>query len=326
MDTLLSEQKIRSLVSSVYDIQKLRISVGNRIVASFNAQLADIEPSEEGDTEKAKFLYLLLKEWKDVTTAYVEAKSSIKAWLTKNGSKLTYIKSVGDYKLIQHYNELVDTEKGMTKLVSQEVVQHPMWEAFFKDVIGCGPMIAAIIISYFNVETARHPSSFWKYAGLDVVDGKGRTRGMLVDKVYTKADGTTVEAQGLSYNPFVKTKLLGVLATGFLKKPGCKYDLIYRGYKNRLENREPAEDGEELTKGHIHRMALRYSTKMFLRDLWIVWREMAGYDIGIPEYEVQFLGKPKHGYNAADEGEDLMKYQDALTISVPDTERLKPKK
>ena len=35
----ISEQKIRTLVTSSYDIQALRISVGNRIVASFNAQL-----------------------------------------------------------------------------------------------------------------------------------------------------------------------------------------------------------------------------------------------------------------------------------------------
>ena len=33
----ISEQKIRTLVTSSYDIQALRISVGNRIVASFNA-------------------------------------------------------------------------------------------------------------------------------------------------------------------------------------------------------------------------------------------------------------------------------------------------
>lgn len=293
----LSEQKIRSLVSSVYDIQKLRIAVGNRIVASFNTQLAE-NTDEESESEKTKFLYKLLLEWKDITTAYVENKVTIKAYLAKKGSDLSYIKTVSDYKLIQHYNELVETEKGMTKLVTVEVTQHPMWDLFFKDVIGCGPMMAAIILSYFDIDKARHPSAFWKYAGLDVVDGKGRTMGMLVDKVYEKQDGTKVETVGISYNPFVKTKLLGVLATGFLKKPGCHYDEVYRGYKARIEQRNVTME-KPRTKAHINRMALRYCVKMFLRDLWVVWREQAGYDVGVSEYEVQYLGHDPHGYNEA---------------------------
>lgn len=296
-ESRLSEQKIRSLVSSVYDIQKLRISVGNRIVASFNTQLAE-NSSEEGDSEKTKFLYTLLLEWRSVTEAYVSNNVSIKTYLAKSGSKLSYIKSVSDYKLIQHYNELVETEKGMVKLVSAEVTKHPMWNKFFKDVTGCGPMMAAIIVSYFDIDKARHPSSFWKYAGLDVVDGKGRNRSMLVEKSYAKSDGTVVETVGISYCPFVKTKLLGVLATGFVKKPGCHYDTIYRGYKARLEQCNETRETPR-TKGHINNMALRYTVKIFLRDLWVVWRKEAGYDIGVPEYEVQYLGHKPHGYNEA---------------------------
>ena len=38
------KQQIRALVSNVYDIQKLRIAAGNRLVQSFYAQLG-VEPS-----------------------------------------------------------------------------------------------------------------------------------------------------------------------------------------------------------------------------------------------------------------------------------------
>ena len=40
------KQQIRALVSNVYDIQKLRIAAGNRLVQSFYAQLG-VEPSRK---------------------------------------------------------------------------------------------------------------------------------------------------------------------------------------------------------------------------------------------------------------------------------------
>lgn len=299
----ISEQKIRALVTSSYDIQALRISVGNRIVASFNAQLGihqsttSPENKEEADKEATKTLTVISKEFDKITEAYVANQQTIRTYFKKNDPGLTYIKSEADYKLVENWKELMHTEQSMNKLIKAEVHAHPMWDAFFKDVVGCGEMMAAIIISYFDIDKARHPSCFWAYAGLDVVDGKGRNRSsaMLVEKEYVSADGQVTKAKGLSYNPFVKTKMLGVLATGFLKKPGCHYEQVYRNYRARLEQRPDLADA----MARKHRMALRYCTKMFLRDMWIVWRKLEGYEVGIPEYEVQFLGKKPHGYNEA---------------------------
>lgn len=31
------------------------------------------------------------------------------------------------------------------------------------------------------------------------------------------------------------------------------------------------------------------------------WRKLEGYEVGIPEYEVQYLGHKPHGYNEATE-------------------------
>lgn len=299
----ISEQKIRALVTSSYDIQALRISVGNRIVASFNAQLGihqsttSPENKEEADKEATKTLTVISKEFDKITEAYVANQQTIRTYFKKNDPGLTYIKSEADYKLVENWKELMHTEQSMNKLIKAEVHAHPMWDAFFKDVVGCGEMMAAIIISYFDIDKARHPSCFWAYAGLDVVDGKGRNRSsaMLVEKEYVSADRQVTKAKGLSYNPFVKTKMLGVLATGFLKKPGCHYEQVYRNYRARLEQRPDLADA----MARKHRMALRYCTKMFLRDMWIVWRKLEGYEVGIPEYEVQFLGKKPHGYNEA---------------------------
>lgn len=45
--------------------------------------------------------------------------------------------------------------------------------------------------------------------------GRNRSSAMLVDREYVNGSGEVTKAKGLSYNPFVKTKMLGVLATVF---------------------------------------------------------------------------------------------------------------
>ena len=41
-------------------------------------------------------------------------------------------------------------------------------------------------------------------------------------------------------------------------------------------------------------MATRYAVKMFLRDLWVAWRQLEGLPVSEP-YEVAFLGRRPHG-------------------------------
>lgn len=303
----LNEQKIKSLVASSYDIQNLRISVGNRIVASFNAQLGihqnttSSENTEEAEKETMKTLALISKEFDKITEAYVANRQTIRAFFKKNDPGLTYIKTEADYKLVEIWKELTPTERHINKLLKTEVHKHPMWDAFFSGVVGCGEQMAAVIISNFDIAVARHPSCFWAYAGLDVVNGKGRNRSasMQVEREYVNTEGKVTKTKGLSYNPFVKSKMLGVLAPSFLKKPGCHYEQVYRDYRARLEQREDL-DGATARK---HKMALRYCVKMFLRDMWVVWRKLERYQVKTPEYEVQFLGHEPHGYNAAFDSE-----------------------
>jgi len=97
---------------------------------------------------------------------------------------------------------------------------------------------------------------------------------------------------GISFNPFLKTKLVGVLGSSFLRA-GVKdnpYRAIYDNYKNRLEN-SPAHT--EKSKGHRHNMAIRYMVKMFIIDLYKVWRTVEGLEVYPPYHEAK-LGL-KHG-------------------------------
>jgi hypothetical protein len=126
------------------------------------------------------------------------------------------------------------------------------------------------------------------YSGLDVApDGRGRSRRKehLVETEYVDSEGEIKTKKGITFNPFLKTKLIGVLGSSFLRSKS-KYADIYYNYKHRLENHK---DHREKSKGHIHNMAVRYAVKRFLIDLHMKWRELEGLEVSQP-YEVAKLG------------------------------------
>jgi hypothetical protein len=299
------KEKIRNLISTFYDIQKLRIATGNRIVASFNIQLGN-EPGQSQedmeDKENVNMIKSLRDEYKRITDGYVGKQKTIKGRVKEMAPDLVYIKNETDYKLIEQYERLMTVEEDTEKVIKKEVEEHPLYEAFFKDVKGCGPLMSAVCIAYLDPYKARHVSSFWKYAGLDVVIvekedgsmvGEGRRKGHTEMFDYVDANGEVKQKRGITYNPTLKTKLVGVLGSSFIKCKDSKYGDIYRGYKFRLENNPKYA---EYTKMHRHNMAVRYAVKQFLRDLWVAWRQLEGLRVDLP-YEVEVLGMEPHGYN-----------------------------
>ena len=316
--------KIRALVSNYYDLQKLRIQAGNRIVASYmdlgeksRKRTSESVKEEANDTDKAKhekeemkLIAKLTGEYYSITDAFSKLamekkrKPKIDTVISEveKDNKLELIKTEFDYSMAQYYMSIKDSEETVAKAIEKEVVKHPMWNAFFKDVKGCGPLIAANCISYFDIDKGRHASAFWKYAGLDVIvtdEGKaeGHNKKHLVDQQYTDKNGDIQTKKGLGYNPILKAKLAGVLADSFIKccKNGEGYRKAYEDYRNRLDNRE---DTKDFTNMHKHNMARRFAVKQFVRDMWIVWNELAGYPPE-PTYEEAFLGRKHHGYNRA---------------------------
>jgi hypothetical protein len=109
----------------------------------------------------------------------------------------------------------------------------------------------------------------------------------------TEADGTPKLKKGISYNPKLKTKLMGVLTGCLIKAKDPVYDGIYRDQRTRLENSAMHKDTSLAQK---NMMAQRYMIKEFLRALWISWRELEGLPVDEP-YEVAKLGNKPHKYN-----------------------------
>jgi hypothetical protein len=287
----MQKESLRALVRSFYDMQKLRIMAGNRLVANVRVRLGQ-EPgtlTEDMDQEAKDLLDRLAATYRRITDGLsrLDSRAIVKALATADG----VIADVFEFELTRYYLTMLRDEEELGRSIARLVAEFRIWKEFLEDVRGCGPITSAVVISELDPHKARHISSFWKYAGLDVSEGKGRSRKAehLVDVEYTTSDGEQATRKSITFNPFLKTKLVGVLASSFLRS-ASPYREYYDNYKTRLENRP---DLAEESKGHRHNMAMRYMVKMFLKDLWLAWRVIEGLPVE-PDYAEAKLGI-RHG-------------------------------
>lgn len=279
---------IRPMVRGAYDLQKLRISTGNRVVANFKAKLGQKPSASEDESLDAAGKELL----RQLRASYERITDGITVTpRQKNFKGDELISSFTEFSLVAQYMDLLRDEEAHFRRLGHVLREVPIYIGWLQDVRGVGPAMAGVIISEIDISRAEYPSSLWKYAGLDVAgDGSGRSRKKdhLVDIEYTDKDGNAAKRVGITFNPFLKTKLVGVLGSSFLKSGG-EYRQIYDDYKFRLENHERHADK---SKGHRHNMAIRYMIKRFLVDLYRKWRILEGLPVA-PEYSEAKLGK-KH--------------------------------
>ena len=283
---------LNAMVRGLYSLQKIRIQTGNRMIATVKINLGQGpgESEEELTPEAKKVLKDLRADYQKITDA---VPSMLK--LRRDFKTEGLITGYAQYCLVSEYIRMEQAEQEHEQHIKHLVETFPIWTSFLKAVPGCGPQLAAIIICRIDPHKSKYASSMWKFAGLDVgPDGRGRGRYKehLVPKTYQKASGEVTETQGITFDPFLKTKLLGVLgpcmlkAAAITKKGTMKYDEAYRGYRNRLNN-HPAH--KDKTDKHKHNMANRYMVKRFLVDLYSSWRALEGLEVW-PEYSEAKLG------------------------------------
>ena len=279
---------LKTIVRGAYDIQKNRIQTGNRLVANFKAKLGQA-PSEKEDTidkEGQQVLLNLRRSHKLLT----EGVAVFPRQATFKGDEV--ISNYTELCLVDNYLELEEQEKNHFRRLGHILKEYPVYNSFLHGVTGVGPAMAGVMISEIDITKAEYPSSLHKYAGLDVApDGQGRSRKKehLEDTEYTDKDGEVQIKKGITFNPFLKTKLVGVLGSSFIKQSPdkCVYRKIYDDYKHRLENMDAHK---EKSKGHRHNMAVRYMVKMCLIDLYNAWRPLEGLPVA-PTYSEAKLGK-----------------------------------
>jgi len=282
---------IRIIVRGAYDIQRLRIQMGNRIVAQFKAKLGQ-EPShtEEDDLDKEAQDFL-----KELRTDYKKMMDGVKSIKLATFKASPLISTFTEFALLQQYLELEESEKRHFANLGKILMGYKIYTDFLEPIKGVGPAMAGVIISEIDIHKAKYPSSIHQYAGLGVeADGRGTSKRKehLHKIAYTDKDGNPAERQGIRHNTFLKTKLMGVLAGSFLRAgvTDNPYRAIYDGYKNRLQNHP---NWKERTKGNIHQASQRYMIKRFLCDLYNAWRKLEGLPVA-PEYAEAKLGV-RHG-------------------------------
>jgi len=277
---------IKTLVRGAYDVQKLRIMMGNRIVGNFKAKLgqAPSEAEDELDADGKKILAMLRLSYRKIT-------DGVKVF--PNRKKFKGDEVISEYTelvLVDRYIALEVDEVKHFRMLENVLEDYPVYTQFLEKVKGCGPAMSGVIISEIDITKCKYSSSLWAYAGLDVAqDGRGRSKKKehLVETAYMDKDGKPATRQGITFNPFLKTKLVGVLASSFLRcGPDNTYSKMYYEYKHRIEN-HPAHIAK--TKGHRHAMALRYMVKRFLCDLYVAWRKLEGLPVEL-EYNEAKLG------------------------------------
>lgn len=229
---------LRTQVRSMYDLQKLRIQMGNRIVGNFKAKLGQL-PSKKEETLSAadkKLLDRIRADYKKLTDGVVNITT-----LKKNFKGEGIINDFAELRLIDSYVQLERHERNGFATLEETLESFPIWSQYLSGIDGIGPQMAGVVIGEINIHDYwKNPASgerclkdtpgaekkvckvstLWKYAGLAVEpDGLGQSRREehLIDRVYKAKDGKMKTKKSITFNPFLKTKLLGVLATSFMR-------------------------------------------------------------------------------------------------------------
>lgn len=133
-----------------------------------------------------------------------------------------------------------------------------------------------------------------EYIGNVIRSEHGRRMGDTEMREYIDKNGEVKLKRSITYQPFLKTKLMGVLSSRLLMAKDPVYSQIYYDYRARLDRRRACKD---YSAGRKNAMALRYMIKCFLRNMWTTWRVLEGLPVDEP-YEVAKLGNTPHKYNA----------------------------
>jgi len=286
-------EQIRFLVRVRDDIQKLRIATFNRIVSylkpeareKFKIRIEDeshipfgdqnIHASHPYDEPQGEYASHYNSETHSNYAA--QFKPSEIAWEMVSG-KREAPKELEPY--IWLHENLLSIEKELEETINAWSRDHPVRVHFLDHVRGIGGVLASGIIAWLS-PISRFPniSKLWKYCGL--APGQRRVRG-----------------QPCGYNPKLKS-FMWKIATSFEKQNPEKsfYRRIYeqkkKYYMEREDIKRRLESGEKGVKQHIRMMALRYTVKRFLADLWLQWRKLEGLPVTKP-YAHAVLGHSEY--------------------------------
>lgn len=176
------------------------------------------------------------------------------------------------------YTEVVSVkikaiEDEIAKQIEQSVEDTAVWNNWACKVKGFGKYSLGKLMAATDIEWALTVSQLWRYAGF--MPGEKREKG-----------------QKLHFNMALKTHCWKI-GTSLMRARG-RYYMYYceqkRNYEARFEKeglkiaagKKGGEKEGEISKGHIHMMALRKMIKLLLSHYWMVARQGAGLPVSKP--------------------------------------------
>ena len=256
------------------EYEKLGVSIFRidpRNTAKLRSQLG-MEKTDENDAGVIKLLYEKFPDRfkrfhpPSDLKAIVVLRQDIQKMRISSGNR-TF--ALNGSEILDFSNEkLIELEKYLEKEAAKKLKGNLVWEEYLHHIKGIGPIFASELITGLEapggIKAFRKCSSLRHYCGLAVKDGKA----MRMKK----------DAQA-SYNPKMKTLLLGKIATNLMMSNNEHYRKVYDEYKKRKEGQLK----------NLDRCAKRKMMQKFLTDLWIVWRQLEGYTTK-PDYQFAVLG------------------------------------
>lgn len=278
-------------------------AIGSTIIALFDIREADYVSSfwkytgmdtlnnqTEEEQEKEPVYRLLLEN----------------PWAVKGGHKGAYIFRQGDLDDKEIFEEKsFKFKKGSSEVIITNPNIYNMIEE--GDHIAIFPGASSVAV----IESKDDSPLFSGVYG----EGRSRKESHQEMREYTNKDGIIDIKKGITYNPKLKTVLLGVLSDTLIKS-NPHYRKIYWDYKNRIINdpRRKDRDGKHLLPdGRITKMATRYMVKMFVLNLWVAWKYIEDLPIINAPYHIEKLGLKYH----EDPAFDPIKWVEEFGRSAP---------
>ena len=191
-------------------------------------------------------------------------------------------------------------ERELSRLLEDAVTQHPAWP-WLMQIRGVGPRLAARLLSRLRIDLARSPSSFWSYCGLATVRAvaygcatcglhtvmpartpapsrhlgrdrqacAGRFARIGTTECTRVAQPKPRRTEARRYDASAKT-ICFLIGTSFSRQGG-PYKDFYKETYQQYGVRHPEWPAKRRVLA-----AMRRTVKLFLKHLWMVWREAEG--------------------------------------------------
>ncbi len=169
-----------------------------------------------------------------------------------------------------------ETERG--QIISKWIKDHVKTNPFIASVMSVkfvGPIFAASLAIYIDIEKARYASSLWKYVGYAGPSSERYTKKETSGGNETVRSACFVWTANLYKGRRIGSPYLDIIVREKERFEHCEKLMSHRHdgktYQARwCDNELPG------MKGHRDMAARRKGAKFFLADLWFVWRTLAG--------------------------------------------------